>query len=71
MTPRPNLRLVHPLDACQRIRPVVWIEVPPRERLPTLHAGVQWEKLLTWTLVVLSGLACWYGLMLVLWYWFT
>jgi len=60
-TPRPNLKLVHPLDRYH----FAGFE---RRRMPRqVRTRVDWVKLAVWSLVVGMGLLCWYGVLLLLW----
>jgi hypothetical protein len=62
MTPRPNLRLIHPLDRYHFAR--YERRTAPRRLAPR----VDWLKLLVWTLGIGLGLLTYYaGLLLILW----
>jgi hypothetical protein len=71
-TPRPTLRLVHPLDRCQRLeprqsgegaQPAHWDHHPSESRTIIL-----WDRVLTWALVLVMGVTFWYGLLGLLWW---
>ena len=71
-TPRPTLRLVHPLDRCQRLEPRHSDEVPHPAHfdyhLSEARTLILWDRVLTWALVLVTGVTFWYGLLGLLWW---
>jgi len=72
MIPRPNLKLVHPLDRCQRLEPRHSDEVPHPAHFD-YHPSesrtlIRWDRVLTWALVLVTGVTFWYGLLGLLWW---
>ena len=64
-SPRQNLRLVHPLDACQRIRPMEAFERAMREGPSQVEPPrVDWYRVWSYGLALTFTAACWY---VVLW----
>lgn len=58
LTPRPNVRRVHPLDVSQRLRPVEQYEQEMvEEPIPVTHWG--WRMQLLFAGVSLVTLTCW------------
>jgi hypothetical protein len=71
-TPRPNLKLVHPLDRCQRLEPRHSHEVSTPahwdHQSDESRTIILWDRVLTWALVLVTGVTFWYGLLGLLWW---
>ena len=60
--PRPNMKLVHPLDRYQYAR--YERRMRPRPEIRRMN----WLTLTWWSLGIGLALACWYGVLLLLWW---